>query len=113
MQVRKARAPCRRIADVAAHMTVEGPQAGAIAVRIGRRKSPATAGFGAKLDQEIGRRDPFHLHRIVVETPAEERLVRKRRVLEIPRVLVDAVLITDAGEEATALNSESFAQCER
>src|SRR2546427_13081257 len=82
-------------------------------VRRSARESPPLAELGSELDEQIGRRHPAQLHTIVVEAAAEERLVRERRVLEVPGVLVDLILVADRRQETAALDGEAFAQPER
>ena len=50
----------------------------------------------AKLKEQIGRRKPTHLHAVIVEAPAEERIVDEGRILEVPVVLMDIVQVADA-----------------
>src|SRR6185436_6087584 len=111
-EVRQPGSPCR-LTGVAAEMAEQRPGAGAILVRIGRRKGSATAELAAQLDQQVGRRHPFHLHAVVVPAAAEKRLVGQRRVLEIPGVLMDRVLVADRREEAPALEREAAAELQR
>src|SRR5690349_12155696 len=94
-------------------MAVERPQAGAVAVRVAAGKAAPAADLGAELHQQLGRRQPFQLQSIVVQPAAEKRLVGERRILEIPRVLMDLVLVADAREKASALQREAAAQRER
>src|SRR6185503_7690594 len=108
MQIGKASAPRDALADVPAHMAEQRPQARGVAVGVARRESAAARKLGAELDQEIGRGDPLGLHAVVIEPTAEERLVGKRGVLEVPGVLVDLIQIADAREEAPALDGESL-----
>src|SRR5438034_5981324 len=112
-QVRQSRAPRGRFADVTADMAEQVPQADAIAVRVTPGEAAPAPELGAELDQEIRRRDPLELHPVVVEPPPEERLVRQRRILEIPGVLMDLVLVADAGKEAPALQREAAPERER
>ena len=76
-------------------------------------KRVAVAGFRAELEEQIGRREPFHLHAVLLELSAEERLVGERLIDEVPRVRVHFVEIAEAGEEASALRGEAVGQRER
>ena len=73
-------------------------------------KRVAVAGFGAEFEEQVGRREPLHLHAVLRELPAEEGLVRERLVDEVPGVRVDLVEVADAGEEAPALDREAVRQ---
>src|SRR6202008_2159454 len=84
-----------------------------VLVGVAAGKAAAAPGLGAQLEEQLRRRDPAHLHAVVVEPPAEERLVGQRRILEVPGVLVDLVLVADAGEEAPALEAEALAERQR
>src|SRR5205823_3458913 len=66
-----------------------------------------------QLEEQLGRGDPAQLHAVVVEAAAEERLVRERRVLEVPGVRVDLILVADRRQETAALDGEALAQRER
>src|SRR5437660_933555 len=94
-------------------MAEQVPEANTVAVRIARGEAAPAAELGAELDQEIRWRNPFQLHPVVVQPAAEERLIRQRRILEIPGVLVDLVLVGDARKEAAALEREAATQRER
>src|SRR3954469_23376709 len=94
-------------------MPEQRPQTGAVAIGIARRKSAAPADFRADAYNQPGRREPFHLHRVIVEPAAEERLVRERRVLEVPRMLVNLVLVADARQKAPAFQGKAARERER
>src|SRR6185503_8590240 len=102
-----------RGAQVAAGVAEERPRAGAVLVRIAARKRSPAPSLAAEFDEEIGRRDPFQLHAVVVPAAAEKRLVRERRVLEIPGVLVDRVLIADRRKKAAAFQRQAAAELQR
>jgi len=51
------------------------------------------------------------LRTVLRELAAEERLVGKRRVLEVPRVLVLLVHVADAGKETSELRYHTVRQC--
>src|SRR5687768_6378699 len=91
-------------------MAEDAPGTRAVLVGIHGREAAAAAGLGAELDQEIARRDPPQLHAVIVQTSAEKRLVGKRCVLEVPRMLVDLVLIADAGKKTATLQGEAAAK---
>ena len=86
-------------------------QAVAIAARAG--KVLAVPGLGAHFEEQHRRRDPFHLHAVLRQLAAEERLVNERLVDEIPRVCVDLVEIANSREEAPALDDEALRQRDR
>ncbi len=76
-------------------MREDAPCPGAIAALVGRGEGPPAADFAAELEELLGRRYPTHLQAVVVPPSAEEGLVGERRILEIPRMLMDLVVITD------------------
>ena len=68
-----------------------------------RREAVAVAGLGAELDEQVGGREPLHLHAVLPRLAAEHRLVDERLVDEVPGVRVHFVEIAEAREEAAAL----------
>ena len=100
-------------AEVAAQMREQGAGGRAVLLRVAAREGAPAPRLGAELDEQVGRRDPAQLHAVVVEPPAEERAVGERRVDEVPGVLVDLVLVADAGEEAPGLEREAAPERER
>ena len=65
-------------------------------------KAVAVAGFRAELDEQVGGREPLHLHAVLRELAAEEGLIDERLVDEVPGVRVHLVEIAEAREEAAA-----------
>src|SRR6185503_18334755 len=110
---REPRAPRGACTDVPAYVAEQAPHVRSVAVAVGSGESATTPELGSELDEKIGRRQPAKLHAIVVEPPAEERLVRERRVLEVPGVLVDLVLVADSRQETPALQREAAAESKR
>ena len=98
--------PADRIAEVTTDVPEQrdGVEVVAVLARAGKRV--AIAGFGAELEEQVGRREPLHLQAVLPELSPEERLVRERLVDEIPGVRVHLVQVADAGEEAAALDRE-------
>ena len=107
LQVGKSRTPLITRADVAAGVDVCGTAADAVLVAIGAREAGAIADLPAELQECLGRRDPFELQAVALELAAEKRLIRQRRVEEVPDVLVLVVEVADARKEATEFRRES------
>src|SRR5207249_1898612 len=84
-----------------------------VLVRIRSRERAPAAQFRTQLEEQVGRGDPAQLHAVVVEAAAEERLVHERRVLEVPSVRVDLILVADRRQETAALDGEALTQPER
>jgi len=109
-EIRQARAPTVACADVAAHVGEDRRRAGAIAIAVVAREVDAVPYLGAQLDEGLGRRDPFQLYAVLCELTAEERLVRERRVDEVPDVLMLLVEIADPRKEPAELRHDAVRQ---
>ena len=107
LQVGQARAPAVARADVAAGVHVRARRCRCRSRCARRPESVAVADLGAELEERVGRRDPLQLQAVARVLAAEERLVRQRRVDEVPDVLMLLVQVADAGEEAAELRRES------
>src|SRR5215471_8883542 len=74
LQIRKPRAPAVAGADVAASVRVDVPVADPVLVAIVPRKRLTAADLAAEFEEQIRRRDPFHLQAVVLVLAAEECL---------------------------------------
>src|SRR5690348_16970878 len=110
---REARAPARGVADVSADVREQRRAVESIAVALGAGEPVAAAGFRAELEEGVGGREPLHLHTVLRELAAEERLIDERLIDEVPRVRVNFVEIAEAGEEPAALDREAVVERER
>jgi hypothetical protein len=99
--------------STSADVSEQRPGARAVPAGIAARKAACATELAAKLDEEVRRRYPAQLHAVVVQPPAEEGFVRERRILEVPGVLVELVLVADPGKEAAALQREPAPKRER
>src|SRR5690242_19313946 len=94
-------------------MREHGPRAEAVLASVASGEGAPSAGFEAEVEIQVGRCDPLHLHAVVGELVAEERLHDERRVGEIPGVRVQLVLVADTGKEASSLDGETVREAER
>src|SRR5262245_3263509 len=94
-------------------MGEHGAPAYAVFVAIRAGKLVAARDLGPELEKERRGRKPAQLDPVLPQCVCEERLVRQRRVLEIPGVLVDLVMVADAGEETPPFEGKSLRQCKR
>ena len=110
LQVRQARAPAVARAHVAAGVRVDRSGAHAVAVALAARKAVAIADLGAQLEELFRGCNPFDLQSILHKLASDEGLVGKRRIDEVPDVLVLLVEVADAGEEASEFRHDAFGQ---
>ena len=71
----------------------------AVPVPIGAGEYATPAGLCAELRKEFRRRHPPQLQTVVVQAPAEEGFVGERRIIEVPGMLVNLVLVANRRKE--------------
>ena len=93
--------------DVAAGVSVDHSGTDAVLVSLRARKAVPIADFGAELEEQIGRRDPFHLQAVVAVLAAEKGLVGEWCIDEIPCMLVLLVHVAEPRKEASELRHQA------
>ena len=96
LQVGEPRAPFVTRADLAAGVDVYGTAADAVLVAVGAREARTIADLPAEFQERLGTGHPFQLEAVALELAAKKRLIRQRRVEEVPDVLVLVVEVADA-----------------
>ena len=98
------------IANVTPEVNEQRIAAEAVTVAAVAREALPIARLGAELDEGFGRREPFQLHAVLRELATDEGLIDQGLIDEVPRVSVNLVEITDAGEEPPAFSREAVMQ---
>ena len=114
VEPRRAGAPARVVADVAADVREQrrAVQAVADCAASPGNASPLPA-LRAELEEQVRRREPLDLHAVLRALAAEERLVDERLIDEVPGMRVHFVEVAEAREEAPALGREALGQRRR
>src|SRR6185369_8048182 len=107
---RQTRAPAAAGAEVAAHVSIYRTGTCAIARVVAARERPAAPELGARLQEQVGGRQPAQLQAVIPKLVSEKGLISQRGIDEVPGVRMLLVEVADAREVAARLEGEPIAQ---
>ena len=99
--------PTALFVQVAAGLHERRDRARTVVVGVRRGKGVAAEPLGAKLQEEVRRRDPAQPDAVIAILRPQERTVRQRRIHEVPVVRVPLVEIGDTRKEPPGLRRQT------